>query len=53
MDEKLFSHFEIKEIISDKGAVRLLDGAKDVIGEISLKIFINGTEYASLCVSIN
>ena len=48
MDEKLFSHFEIKEIISDKGAVRLLDGAKDVIGEISLKIFINGTEYASL-----
>ncbi|MDI6741868.1 MAG: formate dehydrogenase accessory sulfurtransferase FdhD [Smithella sp.] len=48
MDEKLFSHFEIKEIVSDNGAVRLLDSAKDVIGEISLKIFINGTEYASL-----
>jgi FdhD protein len=48
MDEKLFSNFEIKEIVSDNGAVRLLDSAKDVIGEISLKIYINGTEYASL-----
>jgi FdhD protein len=48
MKEKLFSTFDIKEIISDSGVIRLRDSEKDVIGEISLKIFINGTEYASL-----
>lgn len=48
MDEKLFSTFNIKEIISDNGVIRLRDSEKDVIGEISLKIYINGTEYASL-----
>lgn len=48
MDERLFSNFEIKEIVSDKGMTRLLDSEKNVIGEISLKIYINGTEYASL-----
>lgn len=48
MDERLFSNFEIKEIVSDNGAIRLSDCEKDVIGEISLKIYINGTEYASL-----
>jgi FdhD protein len=48
MDEKLFSTFNIKEIVSDNGIVRLRDCEKDVIGEISLKIYINGTEYASL-----
>jgi FdhD protein len=48
MDEKLFSGFDIKEIVSDNGAIRLRDSEKDVIGEISLKIYINGTEYASL-----
>ena len=48
MDEKLFSTFNIKEILSDNGAVRLIDCEKEVIGEISLKIYINGTEYASL-----
>jgi FdhD protein len=48
MDERLFSNFEIKEIVSDNGVARLLDSEKNVIGEISLKIYINGTEYASL-----
>jgi FdhD protein len=48
MDEKLFSSFNIKEISSDNGTFRLFDCEKDVIGEISLKIYINGTEYASL-----
>jgi len=48
MDEKLFSSFNIKEISSDNGMFRLFDSEKDVIGEISLKIYINGTEYASL-----
>lgn len=48
MDEKPFSTFSIKEILSDNGAVRLIDCEKEVIGEISLKIYINGAEYASL-----
>lgn len=48
MDERLFSTFSIKEIVSDNGVVHLKDVEKDVIGEISLKIYINGTEYASL-----
>ena len=48
MDERVFSTFNIKEIASDNGAVRLIDCEKEVIGEISLKIYINGTEYASL-----
>lgn len=48
MDEKLFSSFDVKEFVSDSGSVTLRDGEKDVIGEISLKIYINGTEYASL-----
>ena len=48
MDERLFSSFNIKEISSDNGITRLIDCEKDVIGEISLKIYINGTEYASL-----
>ncbi len=48
MDERLFSTFNIKEIISDNGVIRLKDSERDVIGEISLKIYINGTEYASL-----
>jgi len=48
MDERLFSSFDIQKIVVEKGVPRLLDGVKDVIGEISLKIYINGTEYASL-----
>lgn len=49
MDERLYAAFNVKEIVSDNGrAVRLEDREKDVIGEISLKIYINGTEYASL-----
>ncbi|MEE9914032.1 MAG: formate dehydrogenase accessory sulfurtransferase FdhD [Deltaproteobacteria bacterium] len=48
MDDKLFATFDVKEISSDNGVTRLGDMEKDVIGEISLKIYINGTEYASL-----
>lgn len=48
MDERLSSAFSVKEIVSGGGAVRLSDTTKEVIGEISLKIYINGTEYASL-----
>ena len=48
MDERLCAAFNVKEIISDNGVIRLSDKEKDVIGEISLKIYINGTEYASL-----
>ncbi len=48
MDEKFYAAFDVKEILSDNGEVRLIEKKKDVIGEISLKIYINGTEYASL-----
>jgi FdhD protein len=48
MDERLYSTFDVKEIVSDNGVTRLCDREKGVIGEISLKIYINGTEYASL-----
>jgi FdhD protein len=48
MDERLFSTFPVKEIICDDSTTVLRDTEKDVIGEISLKIYINGTEYASL-----
>lgn len=48
MDERLYGAFTVKEIFCDNDAVKLRDIEKDVIGEISLKIYINGTEYASL-----
>lgn len=48
MDERLYGTFEVKEIVCDGETIRLYDRGKDVIGEISLKIYINGTEYASL-----
>ncbi len=48
MDEKLYGAFDVKEIRADGDTTRLVDVEKDVIGEISLKIYINGTEYASL-----
>lgn len=48
MNERLFAKFNVKEISSESGTIRLGDIEKDVIGEISLKIYINGTEYASL-----
>lgn len=48
MDERLYSDFTVKEILCDDAGVRLRDAEKSVIGEISLKIYINGTEYASL-----
>ena len=48
MDEKLYSVFSVKEIICNDDDAGLCDTEKSVIGEISLKIYINGTEYASL-----
>ena len=48
MDERLYSTFTVQEIICDGDAARLDGKEKSVIGEISLKIYINGTEYASL-----
>jgi FdhD protein len=48
MDERLCSAFPVKEIICDDVKPTLCDTEKWVIGEISLKIYINGTEYASL-----
>ncbi len=48
MDERLYSDFALKEIFCDDGVVRMRDAEKKVIGEISLKIYINSTEYASL-----
>jgi len=48
VDERLYETFPVQEINSTGGVVRLADMEKSVIGEISLKIFINGTEYASL-----
>jgi FdhD protein len=48
MDERLCSVFSVKEINCDDVETKLCDAEKWVIGEISLKIYINGTEYASL-----
>lgn len=48
MDERLCSVFSVKEINCDDVETTLCDVEKWVIGEISLKIYINGTEYASL-----
>jgi FdhD protein len=48
MDERLYSVFTVKEIVCNGDTARLDDTEKSVIGEISLKIYINGTEYASL-----
>ena len=48
IDENLCDPFGVKEIILDGEVAKLKDKEKWVIGEISLKIFINGTEYASL-----
>jgi FdhD protein len=48
MDEKLCDTFTIKEILLKGDAVILQNIEMDVIGEISLKIYVNGTEYASL-----
>ncbi|MDA8124222.1 MAG: formate dehydrogenase accessory sulfurtransferase FdhD [Deltaproteobacteria bacterium] len=48
IDERLYSVVPVREIVCEKGAAGLRAVEKRVISEISLKIFINGTEYASL-----
>ena len=48
MDDRVCEPFDVRQIVVNGEAARLQDAEKCVIGEISLKIFINGTEYASL-----
>ncbi len=48
MDKGLCDTFTIKEILLKGDTVVLRNREKEVIGEISLKIYINGIEYASL-----
>lgn len=48
MDEKVYSSFVVNEIHADGLKTTLREVEKPVIGEISLKIYINGVEYASL-----
>ncbi len=48
MEDTIYNSFFIKEINSHDGKTTLSEVEKPVIGEISLKIYINGVEYASL-----
>lgn len=48
MDERLCESFRLRRIVVEDDAVCMQHAEKWVIGEISLKIFISGTEYASL-----
>ena len=42
MDMKLYSAFTVKEILHDGDTAKLRDIEKDVIGKISLNIYISG-----------
>jgi FdhD protein len=48
MDDALYNTYSVKKINGDDNSVTLSDAEISVIGEISLKIYINGIEYASL-----
>lgn len=48
VDDRFCELFDVRRITVDGDTVVLQDAEKCVIGEISLKILINGTEYASL-----
>ena len=48
MEDTIYHSFCIKEIRCEAADITLSEVEKPVIGEISLKIFINGVEYASL-----
>lgn len=48
MENTIYNTFIVKEIISDEDKTTLSEVEKPVIDEISLKIYINGVEYASL-----
>lgn len=48
MENKIYEEYEVLEIVRENDAFHLQQADRKVIGEISLKIFINGTEYASL-----
>lgn len=48
MEDTVYSSFMVQEIHSHEGKTTLSEVEKPVIGEISLKIYINGVEYASL-----
>lgn len=48
MEGIIYNTFCVQEIRLDDGKVTLSEVEKPVVGEISLKIYINGVEYASL-----
>ncbi len=48
MNESSFSIYEVKEIVVTEKGIALKETTKEVIGEISLKIYINNLEYVSL-----
>ncbi|MBP7231603.1 MAG: formate dehydrogenase accessory sulfurtransferase FdhD [Syntrophaceae bacterium] len=48
MDETLYNSLLVQEIRCNNQKITFCEVEKPVIGEISLKIYINGTEYASL-----
>lgn len=48
MEDTLYNNFIVKEIKADDAGITFGDVEKPVIGEISLKIYINDIEYASL-----
>ena len=48
IDEKTYSVFPVKEIVRTGDRIDLREQEKPVIGEISLKIYIDAVEYASL-----
>jgi|GEM_PF-1787748 hypothetical protein len=43
MDMKLYGAFTVKEILHDGDTAKLRDIEKDVIGKISLNIYISGS----------
>ena len=48
MEDIIYNTYHVKEIHRRDGKTTFIDTEKQVIGEISLKIYINGVEYASL-----
>ena len=48
MEDTLHGTYLVRKISGDESSIILSDVEISVIGEISLKIYINGIEYASL-----
>ncbi len=52
MEDVIYEELNVSEIIRDKNGFRTQDAAKKVIGEISLKVMVNGLELVSvLCLN--